>query len=99
MGGDGPGTFDRVVEFCNGWIPLGFRLENVGEKIATLRQRAESAGRDPKSISTTIFGARPERAAVEALEDAGIERAIFMLPPAGRDVVLPLLDRYAALIP
>ena len=29
--------------------------------------------------------------------DAGVTRAIFGLPPAGRDQVLPLLDKYAAL--
>jgi probable F420-dependent oxidoreductase len=98
MGGDGPTTFDRVLEFCDGWMPIGFRLKNVREKAAALRQRAEAAGRDPRSIPISIFGAQPERAAVQELEDAGVERAIFMLPPAQREVVLPLVDRYAALI-
>jgi len=98
MGGDGPTTFDRVVEFCDGWMPIGFRLPNVGEKTAALRARAEQAGRDPKSISITIFGAKPERATIDHFEAAGIERAIFMLPPADRDVVMPLVDQYAQLI-
>jgi probable F420-dependent oxidoreductase len=98
MGGDGATTFDRVIEFCDGWMPIGYRMPNVGEKIAALHQRAEAAGRDPKSISITIFYANPEPAAIEALESAGVERAIFMLPPAERDTVLPLLDKYAALI-
>jgi probable F420-dependent oxidoreductase len=98
MGGDGATTFDRVVEFCDGWMPIGFRLQNAKEKIAALRQRAESAGRDPKSISISIFGVNPEPGALEALETAGVERVIFMLPPAERDTVLPLLDKYAALM-
>jgi probable F420-dependent oxidoreductase len=98
MGGDGATTFDRVIEFCDGWMPIGYRMPNVGEKISALHQRAEAAGRDPKSISVTIFGANPEPAAIETLESAGVERAIFMLPPAERDTVLPLLDKYAALI-
>ena len=59
MGGDGPTTFDRVIEFCDGWMPIGFRMRNVQEKIAALHQRAEAAGRDPKTISITIFGANP----------------------------------------
>jgi hypothetical protein len=29
----------------------------------------------------------------------GVERAIFFVPSAGKDKVLPLLDHYAALIP
>jgi probable F420-dependent oxidoreductase len=98
MGGDGPTTFDRVIEFCDGWMPIGYRMNNVAEKIAALRQRAEAAGRDPKSISITIFGAQPERAAIEELERAGVERGIFMLPSAERDVVLPMLDKYAPLV-
>ena len=71
---------------------------NVAEKIAALHQRAEAAGRDPKSISITIFGANPEPGSIEVLEGAGVERAIFMLPSAERDTVLPLLDKYATLI-
>jgi alkanesulfonate monooxygenase SsuD/methylene tetrahydromethanopterin reductase-like flavin-dependent oxidoreductase (luciferase family) len=98
MGGDGATTFDRVIEFCDGWMPIGYRMTNVAEKIAALHQRAEAAGRDPKSISITIFGANPEPGAIETLETAGVERAIFMLPPAERDVVVPLLDKYATLI-
>jgi probable F420-dependent oxidoreductase len=98
MGGDGATTFDRVIEFCEGWLPLGFRAGDFSEKIAALRQRAEAAGRDPKSISISVFGAKPDPAALEQLEAAGVERAIFMLPPAERDTVLPLLDQYAGLI-
>src|SRR5574341_2546920 len=29
MGGDGPRTFDRVIEFCDGWMPLGYRAEGL----------------------------------------------------------------------
>lgn len=98
MGGDGPTTFDRVIEFCDGWMPIGFRLVNVEEKIAALRRRAEEADRDPSSISVTIFAAKPEREALEDLERAGAERAIFYVPSDGRDKVLPVLDRYVQMI-
>jgi probable F420-dependent oxidoreductase len=98
MGGDGPTTFDRVIEFCDGWMPIGFRLVNVEEKIAALRRRAEEADRDPSSISVTIFAAKPERKALEDLERAGVERAIFYVPSDGRDKVLPALDRYVQMI-
>lgn len=98
MGGDGATTFDRVVEFCDGWMPIGYRLANLAGKIADLRARAEHAGRDPQSISITIFGATPEPAAIEKLEALGVERAVFMLPSAERDVVMPLVDEYAKLI-
>src|SRR5262245_4727481 len=98
MGGDGATTFDRVIEFCDGWLPLGYRLTNLDERIRDLRQRAEQAGRDPNTISVSVFGAKPDRATLDEFASAGAERAIFMLPPADRDTVLPLLDKYAPLI-
>jgi probable F420-dependent oxidoreductase len=97
MGGDGPTTFDRVLAFCDGWIPLGRRPSDMAEKIATLRKRAQNAGRDPQTISVSIFGVKPERGAIEGFGRAGAERVIFMLPSGGRDVVLPLLDAHATL--
>ncbi|HEU0175567.1 MAG TPA: LLM class F420-dependent oxidoreductase [Blastocatellia bacterium] len=98
MGGNGPTTFERVIEFCDGWMPIGLRLVNAEEKIAELRRRAEEADRDPSSISITIFAANAERKALDDLERAGVERAIFYVPPAGRDKVLPVLDRYVQVI-
>ena len=93
---DGATTFDRVIEFCDGWMPI-VRGGGLDEKIETLRRRAKEAGRDPESIPVTVFSAAPERDAVAKLEQAGVERVIFSLPPAGRDVVEPLIDRMAQL--
>jgi len=98
MGGDGATTFNRVIEFSNGWLPLGYRKIDMTQKIRDLRRQAEAAGRDPKSISITVFGANPQPATLEELAKAGVERAVFMLPPAQRDTVLPLIDKYSSLI-
>jgi len=98
MGGDGPTTFNRVIEFSNGWLPLGYRKIDITQKIKDLRRQAEAAGRDPKSVSITVFGANPQPATLDELRKAGVERAVFMLPADQRDTVLPLLDKYASLI-
>ena len=98
MGGDGPTTFNRVIEFSNGWLPLGYRKIDITQKIRDLRRQAEAAGRDPKSVSITMFGANPQPATLDELRKAGVERAVFMLPADQRDTVLPLLDKYASLI-
>ena len=98
MGGFAAKTFDYVAEFCDGWMPIGYRLEGLTEKIAELRRRAADAGRDPQTISVTIFGAKPERESLDQFEAAGVERVILMLPPADRDTVMPLVDNYAGLI-
>jgi probable F420-dependent oxidoreductase len=106
MGGDGPTTFDRVVEYCDGWMPISGRPQSGGpslqEKIAMLRRQAEEAGRDPASINITTFrgpdGSQPEPDAIRRLEEAGVDRVIFGLPSAERDTVLPIIDQCAKLI-
>ena len=101
MGGDGATTFDRVIEYCDGWMPIGGRPgegPSLPEKIAMLRRQAEEAGRDPATISITTFGTRPDRDQIARLEEAGVERAIFMLPSETRDAVMPLIDDCAKLI-
>jgi len=106
MGGDGPTTFDRVVEFCDGWMPISGRpiagAPSLQEKIAMLRRQAEDAGRDPASINITTFrgpaGSQPETDAIQRLEAAGVDRVIFGLPSAERDTVLPIIDQCAKLI-
>ena len=95
LGGEGRFTFQRVVEFCDGWFPRGRGEPDIAGGIAELRARAEKAGRDPRSISVSVFGAKPEETVLRDYDKAGVERAIFALPSAGREIALPLLDRYA----
>lgn len=101
MGGDGPTTFDRVVEYCDGWMPVGSGSASgpsLAEKIALLKRQASEAGRDPDSISITSFGTRPDPAVVRSMEAAGVERVVFSLPSEERDDILPLIDEYAKLM-
>ncbi len=93
-----PTTFDRVIEFGNGWMPISRPGQSPVAKIPALRQQAEKAGRDPKSISVSLFFAKPEKTALDTLRAAGVNRAIFGLPSEGRDAILPKLDAYAQLI-
>ncbi len=98
MGGQGGKALRGVIEYCDGWMPIPARIENLAAQVADLRRQAEQAGRDPKSISITIFWGRSDKAAIEQYEKAGAERVIFLLPPAARDTVMPKIDEYAKLI-
>ena len=98
MGGQGSKAMRGVIEYCDGWMPIPARIESLVAQLSDLRRQAEQAGRDPKSISITIFWGRADKAAIEQYEKAGAERVIFLLPPAPRDTVMPKIDECAKLI-
>jgi probable F420-dependent oxidoreductase len=110
LGGYGPRTFDRVVEYCDGWIP-GQRDVRSGPTVTEredpsvmlaavheLRARVAAAGRKPESVSVTVHAAWPDRANLDALDADGVERVLLAVPSAGREVVEPHLDALAKLI-
>jgi probable F420-dependent oxidoreductase len=97
LGINTPNARQRVVEYCDGWMPISARAGDIASGISDLRARAEKAGRDPKSISVTVYTAPPDDKVLKGYEKAGVERAVISLPSAGREEVLPLLDQYAKL--
>ena len=96
-GAGGPVTFRHVVEYCDGFMPIGGRGV-VRDRITELRQVAQEAGRDPDSLLLKVFGVRPKPDTLQDYADAGVGEVIVGLPSAGVDVVLPLLDRCASLV-
>ena len=96
-GAGGPVTFRHVVEYCDGFMPIGGRGV-VSQRIGELHRVAADAGRDPASLVLKVFGVRPDPETLKDYEAAGVGEVIVGLPPAGRDVVLPLLDRCASLV-
>ena len=96
-GAAGPKTIADIVEFCDGWMPIGTRHDVVG-KIAAVRDAASAAGRDPDSIEIGVSGALRDPDALGALAAAGVSRVVFGLPQAEPDVVLAKMREYAAFI-
>jgi probable F420-dependent oxidoreductase len=95
LGGHGPKALDRVVRYCDGWMPIPMRGAKLLDDIADLRRRAAAAGRDPASLAVTLYGVPPDADLIRSFIAGGVTRSIFALPSADRDTVLPLLDRYA----
>ena len=95
LGNAGAGAVRRVVRYADEWMPIGGRV-NLSERIEELQAMAADAGRDP--IPVTNFGTAPHREAIEELIELGITRAVFRLPSAPADEVMPLLDRQAELV-
>jgi probable F420-dependent oxidoreductase len=98
VGGNGPGTLDRVVEFGDGWMPLAGRAgPPLAERIDELRRLASERGRG--ELPVTVFAAPPRREDLARLAELGVVRALLGLVPRGRDETLAQLDRHAALWP
>jgi probable F420-dependent oxidoreductase len=96
VGGAFPGGMRRALRYGDGWIPIAGRGD--GDPIAhlpALREEAAKLGRSLDGFEVSIYAAPSDTAKLEALRDAGIARAVFMLPPAPKDEVVKLLDRYA----
>lgn len=96
--GAAPGslTFSHVVEFCDGWMPIGAR--DVREHLVLLHDAAEQAGRDPASLSLTVYGTKPDPGRLAELVELGVDRTVLFLPSADEATVLEHLDRYTALL-
>ncbi len=96
-GAAGPRTIGDIVEYCDGWMPIGGRHDFVG-KITEVRQAAEDAGRDPESIEFGLFFAKPDVGFLEGLAEAGVKRAVLGLPQGSPDEVKAAFDNYAPLV-
>ncbi len=96
MGGDTPRARQRVVDFCDGWMPIGTRAGNILDGMKDLAERARAAGKQPSDFPVSVFGTPADPDTLKRYADAGVERAIFWISPEGRDKALAALDRYAA---
>jgi probable F420-dependent oxidoreductase len=88
----GPRTMEDILEYCDGWIPLATRHDIAGQ-VDRVRQTVADAGRDPMTFEITAYSAKLEN--LDALADAGVDRAVFNLPPLAADVIVPKLDEWA----
>lgn len=98
VGGGFPHGARRAIEYGDGWMPIGGRAADPLEYLPRFRQMAAEAGKDPASLPFTIFGGAMKAEALKRAKDAGVNRVVFILPPEGKDKILPLLDQGAALM-
>jgi probable F420-dependent oxidoreductase len=94
VGGTGPTTVDRVLEFGDGWIPMAFDLTALAAQIADLQKRAADAGRG--HIPVTACAIEPTKEKLEQAAEAGVDRALCSFDAASRDDSLAQLDRVVA---
>jgi probable F420-dependent oxidoreductase len=77
LGGHAKSVLQRVVEWGDGWLPNRASPEEVEAGRAKLNTAAKQAGRDPSSITISVFGQAPDRPLVRRFLDAGADRVII----------------------
>lgn len=106
-GAPSPTLFRTIVEGYDGWMPVaGSKLPGA---VADLRALAEASGRDSKTLSISVLGARmPDQAMVDHYVQLGIDRLLLPIPPVARlnqmraptrKEILNYLDKFAGLTP
>ena len=95
-GAAGPKLFAHIAEYADGWIPIGGA--GLSQSIPQLRDTVAEAGRDPSTLQIVPFGSIPDHGKLDHFEQIGVTECVFRIPTAGRDRVLPVLDKWAALV-
>ena len=98
IGGESIHTLRRVVEYGDGWFPRARGGFDPAANVARLQAVADAAERDMATLSISVSGAPADAEVLDRYREAGIDRAILILPSAGADAVLPVLDRHAQLL-
>jgi probable F420-dependent oxidoreductase len=91
----------RALRYGDGILPAAPSAGSGGpeEFMPRWHQMAKEAGRDPTALSVYLGGAPEEVDTLKRYRDLGITGMNIRLPPAGADQILPILDRWAKLIP
>ena len=91
----------RAIRYGGGILPAAASTGSGSPEdfMPRFRKMAEEAGREPASLSVTLGGAPEDLAVLRRNRDLGVTRMTVRLPPAKEAEILPILDRWAKLIP
>ena len=98
VGGEFPHGAKRAIAYGDGWMPIGGRGLDALDILPRFRQMAAEAGRNPDDVPMSVFAASQNLERLKRYRDAGVDRAVFMLPTGARDAVLKDLDASVALV-
>jgi probable F420-dependent oxidoreductase len=94
VGGNGPGSEDRVLDFGDEWLPQSGHLEHMYEFRRRVENLREKAGR---RVPVTVFGVAPREDMLEAFAETGADRCLLALTSLDEKETLVNLDEWARL--
>ena len=95
-GAAGPKLFAQLVEYADGWMPIGGA--GMAAELDRLRGLFRDAGRDESELHIVPMGVEPSDAKLAYYAKSGATEAVLRIPSADRETVLPVLDRFAGYI-
>jgi len=100
VGGAFPYAARRALAYGDGWIPHASRPQygDVTDFLPRFRQMAAEAGRALASVPVTVWGFAEDVGRPDHCREIGVARVVVSLPSAGRDEIMPILDRWAGLM-
>jgi probable F420-dependent oxidoreductase len=96
-GGDGPRLLEAVVDYADGWLPIGGG--GLAAALPRLHRLAEAQGRDPASLRVVPFGTLPSAGKLEHFATLGITEVVLRLPTGPADAMRRQLDELATYVP
>lgn len=96
MGSQSKKVFERIADYCDGWMPINFPRYDWPAAIKQMREAGQAKGRG--HLSLTMFGAPAKEEVLHQLSELGFERLLFPLPAAPRETVLPMIENYAKVV-
>ncbi len=76
IGGAAKNVLKRIVAHADGWLPNRITPGDLEVRRRELDELARAAGRDPESITISVYGQQPDPALVRSLIDAGAYRVV-----------------------
>ncbi len=96
MGAGSKWTWDRIVEYCDGWMPIdGFN--SIEDGLEELKAACDRAERDFSELRIEPIGVMGEERMAQMI-DLGIDRAFMVLPSEEPATQEPILDDLAKLV-
>lgn len=76
LGGHAKNVLSRIIRYGDGWLPNRADPLAVEEGRKILDTLAAERGRDPSSISISVYGQKPDRDLIQSFMNAGADRVV-----------------------
>ena len=76
LGGHAKNVLSRIIRYGDGWLPNRADPSAVEEGRKILDTLAAERGRDPSSISISVYGQKPARDLIQSFMNAGADRVV-----------------------